>query len=75
MRMQGKKTAKRKGKRTNFKHRPDKTMTKNRRALSSSKSDKIDSEHNPDESYNYADDEGQDVDMEGEDADGKYPND
>ena len=62
---------KKKGKSSNFKHRPDKRFTKKRRALSSSKSEKISSDHNPDESLNYADDEGQDVDMEGEDADGK----
>ena len=61
---------KKKGKRNNFKHRPDKTMTAKRRAFSSSKSDKIDSNHNPD-AFNDADDEGQDVDMDCEDADGK----
>ena len=55
--MQGKK---RKGKRSNFFKRPDKRFAEKRRALSNSKSDKIDSEHNPDESSNYADD----VDME-----------
>ena len=47
-------------------------FTARRRALQNSRSDmEVDSDHNPDESFNYADDEGQDVDMEGEDADGK----
>ena len=54
--LQGKR---RKGKRSNFYKRPNRW-----RALENSKSDKIDSEHNPDESSNYADDEDQDVDME-----------
>jgi hypothetical protein len=70
-RLMGKRTAKRKNKRSNFKHRPDKTKTANRRAFSSSKSDKIDTDHNPDEASNDADDEAEDVEMEGEDADGK----
>ena len=38
-RMQGKRTAKRKNKRSSFKHRPDKTMTKKRNALSNSKTE------------------------------------
>ena len=65
---------KRKGKSSNFFKRPDKRFTEARmRARLNSKSDKIDSNHNPDESFNYADDEeeDQDVDMEDEDADGK----
>ena len=70
-RIQGKRTSKRKNKRSNFFKRPKRSKTANTRDLSSSKSDKLDSEHNPDESLNYADDEGQDVDMEGEEADGK----
>ena len=60
---------KRKGKRSNFKQRPNRW-----RGLENSKSVMdIDSAHNPDESFNDADDEGedQDVDMESEDADGK----
>ena len=56
-----------------FKHRPDKTKTEKRRALSNTKSDTmIDLDHNPDEASNDADDEAGDVEMEGEDADGKY---
>ena len=55
---------KRKGKSSRFFKRPDKRFTEKRRALSNSKSDKLDSKHNPDESSNYADDEDQDVDME-----------
>ena len=40
LRIQGKRrVAKRKGKRSNFKHRPDKTMTKKRNALSNSKTE------------------------------------
>ena len=69
-----KRIKKRKGKSSNFKHRPDKTKTARRRALLNSKTDKeIDSVYNPDESFNYADDEEeeQDLDMESEDADGK----
>ena len=71
MREQGKKTAKRKNKRNCLFKRPEKIKTVDRKAFSSSKSDKINSDHNSDESLNYTDDEGQDVDMEGEDADGK----
>ena len=66
-RKEGKKrTKKRKGKPSHFDTRKNKTMTARRRALLNSKSDKIDSDHNPDESFNYADDEeeDQDVDME-----------
>ena len=37
--------AKRKGKRSNFFKRPDRTKGKNRKTLSNSKSDKIDSDH------------------------------
>ena len=70
-RMQGKRTAKRRNKKAHFFKRPHKTKTALRRANSRSKTDKIDSSHNTDESLNYADDEGQYVDMEGEDADGK----
>jgi hypothetical protein len=61
MRMKGKRTAKRKAKRRNYKHRPDKSFTEKRKAaLQNSKSDKIDSFHIPDESFNDADDEGED---------------
>ena len=64
---------KRKGKRSNFYKRPDKSFTNKRKdALQNSKSDKeIDSVHNPVESFNDSDDEEEDVDMESEDADGK----
>ena len=48
-------------------------MTEKRRALSSNKSEEMDLDHNPDEASNDADDEeARDVEMEGEDADGKY---
>ena len=60
---------KRKGKRSNFYKRPNRwSALKNSTSVM-----EIDSNHNSDESFNYADDEGedQDVDMEGEDADGK----
>ena len=70
MRVLGKRTAKRRNKKNRFDHRRDKTKTARRKALSSFKSDKIDSDHNPDAS-NDADDEAEDVEMEGEDADGK----
>jgi hypothetical protein len=62
---------KRKGKSSNFKQRPNRTKNAKRRAFSSSKSDKIDSGHNLDEASINADDEAEDVEMEGEDADGK----
>ena len=74
MRKQGKKRIKnRKGKSSNFKHRPDKTKTEKRRALSNNKSDTmIDLDHYPDEASDNADAEAGDVEMECEDADGKY---
>lgn len=62
--MEGKKRAKRKAKGSKFFKRPDKRFTEKRRALEKSKSDKIDSDHNPDESFNYADDEEEDQDVE-----------
>ena len=63
----------RKGKRSCFKQRPDKTKTEKRKALSINKSDEIDLDHYPDEASNDADDEeAGDVDIEGEDAEGKY---
>ena len=77
MRMLGKRRlTKRKGKRSNFKHRPDKSMTEKRKTLSNSKSDmKIDLVHNLMEASKLSDDEAEDVEMEGEDADGKEIND
>ena len=58
LRKQGKKTANRRNKKSNFKQRPDKTKTKKRRALSNTKSDTmIDLDHNPDEAFNDTDDE------------------
>ena len=74
LRKQGKKTAKSRNKKSNFKHRPDKRFTEKRRALSNTKSDTMmDLDHNPDEASDDADDEeAGDVEMEGEDADGKY---
>ena len=76
MRMLGKRRlTKRKGKRSNFKHRTDKTMTEKRKTLSNSKSEmKIDLVHNLIEASNNSDDEAEDVEMEGEDADGKEIN-
>ena len=49
-------------------------MTEKRRALSNTKSDTMmDLDHNPDEAFDDADDvKAGDVEMEGEDADGKY---
>jgi hypothetical protein len=39
MRMQGKKTAKRRNKKGQFKHRPDKTKTEKRKTLSNTKTE------------------------------------
>ena len=73
MRMLGKRRlAKRKGKRSHFDHRRDKTKTEKRKTLSNSKSDmKIDLVHTLMEASDNSDDEAEDVEMEGEDADGK----
>ena len=50
MRIQGKKTSKRRNKKSHFFKRPDKRFTEARRARSGPKSDsKIDLDHNPDE--------------------------
>ena len=57
MRLKGKRTARRTNKRSHFDHRKKKSMTAEKMTLLNSKSDKIDTEHNPDESFNYADDE------------------
>ena len=73
LRMQGKKTGKRRNKRSHFDTRKNKTMTEKRRALSNTKSDTMmDLDHNPDEASDNPDEEAGDVEMEGEDADGKY---
>ena len=74
LRKQGKKTAKSRNKKSNFFKRTEKTKTEKRRALSNTKSDTmIDLDHNPDEASDDDDDEeAGDVEMEGEDADGKY---
>ena len=73
LRKQGKKTAKRRIKKSNFNARKNNTKTEKRRALLNTKSDTmIDLDHYPDdEASNDADDEAGDVEMEGEDADGK----
>ena len=74
--MLGKKISKRKGKRSCFFKRPDKSFTEKRKALQNSKSDKeIDLVHNHDEASDDSDVEAEDVEMEGEDADGKGIND
>ena len=77
MRMLGKRTSKRKNKRSYFKHYRDKTKTEKRKALQNSKSDKeINLVHILIEASNDSDDEeAEDVEMEGEDADGKEIND
>ena len=63
----------RKAKSSCFDTRKNKTKTEKRRALSNAKSDTmIDLDHYPDEASNDADEEAGDVEMEGEDADGKY---
>ena len=77
MRMLGKRRlSKRKGKKSYFKHYRDKTKTEKRKTLSNSKSDmKVDLVHNLMEASKDSDDEAEDVEMEGEDADGKDFND
>ena len=74
LRKQGKKTGKRRNKRSLFDTRKDKSFTEKRRALSKIKSvTMMDLDHNPDEAFDDAvDEEAGDVEMEGEDADGKY---
>ena len=60
--MLGKRTSKRRNKRSNFKHRPNKSMTEKRKALSNSKSDmKVDLDHNLMEASDNSDDEAEDV--------------
>ena len=63
--MEGKKVAKRMGKRSNFFKRPDKSFTENRRALSGSKTNttKIDLDHILVEASNHSDGEAEDVEM------------
>ena len=61
----------RKGKRSHFDTRKNKTMTEKKKALSNTKSETM-MDHNPDEAFDDVDEEAGDVEMEGEDADGKY---
>ena len=71
-RAQGLKTAKRKNKKGNFKHRPDKRFTEKRRALSDPKTDtKIDIDHILFGASNNYEEEAEDSDMESEDAECK----
>ena len=72
MRMLGKRTSKRRNKKGHFFKRPDKRFTEKRKTLSNTKSDmEINLDHNLIEASNDVDDEAEDVEMEGEDADGK----
>ena len=72
MRMLGKRTTKRKNKRSNFYKRPDKSFTEKRKTIQNSKSEiMIDLDHNLIEASNRSYEEADDVEIEGEDADGK----
>ena len=64
LRMQGKKTAKGKNKKGNFKHRPDRTKNEKRRALSDHRSDaKTGMEDILIEASNHSDGEAEDSEM------------
>ena len=76
VRMMGKKTTTRKGKRSCFFKRPDKSFTEKRKTLSNTKSDmNVDLNHNLPEASDDYEDEAEDVEMQGENADGKDFND